>query len=149
MKVIFTIINTTWALVKIRHETIQVHNWFEPMASVVIVLCFTCTNWANKPTGSWLLRQFQWTHEVMNNPHQYCRGRGFQSCTGLNLFQALFSLLLITAKIWDIDQMKPLSASVVLSLFTPSFRRSTTSSGRTIKYLHYGFKRWRCHCKLA
>ena len=29
---------------------------------------------------------------------------------------------------WDIDQMKPLSASVVLSLFTPSFRRSTASS---------------------
>ena len=26
---------------------------------------------------------------------------------------------------WDIDQMKPLSATVVLSLFTPSFRRST------------------------
>ena len=25
---------------------------------------------------------------------------------------------------WDIDQMKPLSATVVLSLFTPSFRRS-------------------------
>ena len=49
----------------------------------------------------------------------------------------------------DIDQMKPLSATVVLSLFTPSFRRSTASSGRTIKYLRYGFKRWRCHCKLA
>ena len=30
---------------------------------------------------------------------------------------------------WDIDQMKPLSATVVLSLFTPSFRRSTASSG--------------------
>ena len=29
---------------------------------------------------------------------------------------------------WDIDQMKPLSATVVLSLFTPSFRRSTASS---------------------
>ena len=42
---------------------------------------------------------------------------------------------------WDIDQMKPLSATVVLSLFTPSFRRSTVSSGRTIKYLRYGFKR--------
>ena len=39
---------------------------------------------------------------------------------------------------WDIDQMKPLSATVVLSLFTPSFRRSTASSGRTIKYLRYG-----------
>ena len=50
---------------------------------------------------------------------------------------------------WDIDQMKPLSATVVLSLLTPSFRRSTASSGRTIKYLRYGFKRWRCHCKLA
>ena len=23
------------------------------------------------------------------------------------------------------------------------------SSGRTIKYLRFGFKRWRCHCKLA
>ena len=50
---------------------------------------------------------------------------------------------------WDIDQMKPLSATVVLSLFTPSFRRSTASSGRTIKYLRHGFKRWRCHCNLA
>ena len=50
---------------------------------------------------------------------------------------------------WDIDQMKPLSATVVLSLFTPSFRRSTASSGRKIKYLRYGFKRWRYHCKLA
>ena len=29
---------------------------------------------------------------------------------------------------WDIDQMKPLSATVVLSLFTPSFCRSTASS---------------------
>ena len=29
---------------------------------------------------------------------------------------------------WDINQMKPLSATVVLSLFTPSFRRSTASS---------------------
>ena len=29
---------------------------------------------------------------------------------------------------WDIDQMKPLSATVVLSLFTPSFRRSTAAS---------------------
>ena len=33
--------------------------------------------------------------------------------------------------------MKPLSATVVLSLFTPSFRRSTASSGRTIKYMRY------------
>ena len=33
------------------------------------------------------------------------------------------------ASLWDIDQMKPLSATVVLSLFTPSFRRSTASSG--------------------
>ena len=33
---------------------------------------------------------------------------------------------------WDIDQMKPLSATVVLSLFTPSFRRSTASSGSII-----------------
>ena len=32
---------------------------------------------------------------------------------------------------WDIDQMKPLSATVVLSLFTLSFHRSTASSGRT------------------
>ena len=38
---------------------------------------------------------------------------------------------------WDIDQMQPLSATVVLSLFTPSFRRSTASSGRTIKYYYY------------
>ena len=30
---------------------------------------------------------------------------------------------------WDIDQMKPLSATVVLSLFTPSFRHSMASSG--------------------
>ena len=28
---------------------------------------------------------------------------------------------------WDIDQIKPLSVTVVLSLFTPSFRRSTAS----------------------
>ena len=28
---------------------------------------------------------------------------------------------------WDIDQMQPLSATVVLSLFTPSFRHSTAS----------------------
>ena len=41
--------------------------------------------------------------------------------------------------LWDIDQMKPLSATVVLSLFTPSIRRSTASSGRTIKYLRHGF----------
>ena len=38
-------------------------------------------------------------------------------------------LLSLQKKVWDIDQMKPLSASVVLSLFTPSFRRSTASSG--------------------
>ena len=31
-------------------------------------------------------------------------------------------------EMWDIDQMKPLIATVVLSLFTPSFRRSTASS---------------------
>ena len=55
----------------------------------------------------------------------------------------------IVTELWGIDQMKPLSATVVLSLFTPSFRRSTASSGRTIKYLRYGFKRWRCHYKLA
>ena len=30
----------------------------------------------------------------MNNLHQYPRGHGFKSCTGLNLFRALFSLLL-------------------------------------------------------
>ena len=30
---------------------------------------------------------------------------------------------------WDIDQMKSLSATVVLSLFTPSFHRSMASSG--------------------
>ena len=30
---------------------------------------------------------------------------------------------------WDIDQMKPLSGTVVLSLFTPSFRHSSASSG--------------------
>ena len=35
------------------------------------------------------------------------------------------------------------------SLLTPSFRRSTASSGRTIKYLRYDFKRRRCHYKLA
>ena len=33
---------------------------------------------------------------------------------------------------WDIDQMKPLSATVVLSLFTPSFRRSMASSGSNL-----------------
>ena len=33
---------------------------------------------------------------------------------------------------WDIDQMKPLSATVVLSLFTPSFRRSTASSASSL-----------------
>ena len=38
-------------------------------------------------------------------------------------------LLSLQKKVWDIDQMKPLSATVVLSLFTPSFRRSTASSG--------------------
>ena len=32
--------------------------------------------------------------------------------------------------VWDIDQMKPLSATVILSLFTPSFRRSTASSSK-------------------
>ena len=32
--------------------------------------------------------------------------------------------------VWDIDQMKPLSVTVVLSLFTPSFRRSTASSSK-------------------
>ena len=37
--------------------------------------------------------------------------------------------LLFNHFLWDIDQMKPLSATVVLSLFTPSFRRSTASSG--------------------
>ena len=37
--------------------------------------------------------------------------------------------LLFNHFVWDIDQMKPLSATVVLSLFTPSFRRSTASSG--------------------
>ena len=35
------------------------------------------------------------------------------------------------------------------SSLTPSFRRSTASSGRTIKYLRYDFKRRRCHYKLA
>ena len=35
------------------------------------------------------------------------------------------------------------------SILTPSFRRSTAPSGRTIKYLRYGFKRWRYHYKLA
>ena len=38
--------------------------------------------------------------------------------------------LLFNHFLWDIDQIKPLSATVVLSLFTPSFRRrSTASSG--------------------
>ena len=39
---------------------------------------------------------------------------------------------------WDIDQMKPLSATVVLSLFTPSFSRSTASSGRFNAH-HYSY----------
>ena len=36
---------------------------------------------------------------------------------------------------WDIDQMKPLSATVVLSLFTPSFHHPMASSG-TIRGHH-------------
>ena len=39
----------------------------------------------------------------MNNPHQYCRGHGFKSCTSLNFFQALFfttaQVVFITVKI--------------------------------------------------
>ena len=48
------------------------------------------------------------------------------------LFNISYEFCLEENFMWDIDQMKLLSATVVLSLFTPSFRRSTASSGRTI-----------------
>ena len=37
---------------------------------------------------------------------------------------------------WDIDQMKPLSATVVLSLFTPSFYRSRHHQGGKLMTLN-------------
>ena len=57
MKVIFTVLNTSWAVVKIRPEKIQACTEFEPMTPAILVQC--STNWANKPTGSWSLCWFQ------------------------------------------------------------------------------------------
>ena len=45
----------------------------------------------------------------------------------------------LSCQMWDIDQMKPLSATVVISLFTPSFRRSTASSGMMLEFCCQSF----------
>ena len=44
--------NTTEQVVEIRPEKIQAPTGFEPMTSAIPVQ--HSTNWANKPTGSWL-----------------------------------------------------------------------------------------------
>ena len=56
MNAIFAVMNATWAVVKIRPEKIQDRAGFEPMTSA-IPMQFS-TNWANKPTRSWLLCWF-------------------------------------------------------------------------------------------
>ena len=57
MKAIFAVMNNTWAVVKIRLQKTQACTGFEPMTSAVPVQ--RSTNWADKPTGSWLLCWFQ------------------------------------------------------------------------------------------
>ena len=57
MKAIFAVMNTTEAVVKEGLKKIQVGTGFEPMTSAIPVQC--STNWANKPTGSWLLCWFR------------------------------------------------------------------------------------------
>ena len=54
MKVIFAVMNTTWAIVKIRPEKIQACTGFEPMTSAILVQ--RSTNWANKVLFSPLLK---------------------------------------------------------------------------------------------
>ena len=54
MKVIFAVMNTTWAVVKIRPEKIQACMEFEPMTSAILVQ--RSTNWANKVLFSPLLK---------------------------------------------------------------------------------------------
>ena len=46
MKVIFAVMNTTWAIVKLRSEEIQACMGFEPMTSPIPMQ--RSTNWANK-----------------------------------------------------------------------------------------------------
>ena len=58
MKAIFTAMNTTWAVVKIRPEK----NSGLCMTSAIQVQC--STNWANKLTGSWSLYWFVILYEV-------------------------------------------------------------------------------------
>ena len=58
MTAIFAIVNTAWAVVKMRPEKkVQVCTGFEPMTSAIPAHC--STNWANKPTGSWSLCWYQ------------------------------------------------------------------------------------------
>ena len=59
-KAIFTVMNTTSAVVKIGPEKIQACMGFEPMTSAIPVQC--STNWANKPRKLWGITQ-NWNDE--------------------------------------------------------------------------------------
>ena len=103
---------------------------FEPMTSVIPVQC--STNWAHKPTGSWSMCWVQinhpsderWTWMFYLDPthwpvpswfvssvgrvlHQYRRGQGFKSHTGLNFFH----VLLLTTRFSSVLSCKDLLIS--------------------------------------
>ena len=83
-----------------KREQIQTYTEFEPMISAIPVQ--RSTYWAIEPTGSHFTGLFgtNWNtgswlvSSVGRAVHRYRRGHRFKSCTCLNLFQALFSLLL-------------------------------------------------------
>ena len=81
MKEIFAVMNTTRVVVKIRPEKKSGLNriWTHDLCNTGAVL-YQAPRWLVSSVGRAL--------------HRYRKGHGFESRTGLNFFQALFSLLL-------------------------------------------------------
>ena len=105
MKVIFAVINTTWAVEKIRPENIQACTGFEPMTFTIPVQC--STNWATKPTGNWATKPTDsWatkpTGSWATKPTGSWATKPTGSWSGLKFFSPLFTtaqVVFITAEI--------------------------------------------------
>ena len=145
MKAMFAVMNTTWAVVKIRPEKIQACTRFEPMTPAIPVQC--STNWANKPTGSWLIcclnvniwKSYMWTADnwdlnmkaifaVMNTTWALVQIRvtglkkKFQACTEFE--SMIFAISVQCSSSWTDEPTE--SWSLSRSLINPLSDKSRT-----------------------
>ena len=100
MKVILAIKCATWAVVKIRPEKTRACTGLKPMTSAIPVQ--RSTNWAKKPTGSWLLCRFH-RREVMNKRLRIYESHIFE----LRIKTWMKMILAVMCTAWAVVKIRP------------------------------------------